>query len=345
MGISLKKRIALAARTLRTGTISTKGRDVPAITPEEVAEAKAFFPLDKFYIFGHARSGTTLLARLIRVHPQVHCNYQAHFFTRSPLLEALVREPEVGEWLARRSNRWNGGHDLSPLVLRVSADFILEREARQAGKNGAGCVVGDKSPNSLNDGEAVRLMCKVYPEARLLYIVRDGRDTVLSHRFQMFIDNPDSLSREDMRLRDEFARTPEPFLNGSRSVFTPKAIQQAARRWVQNVVETDRLGRELYGDRYYALRYEDLLKQPFAEMQKIWSFLGVDADRPGLDKILANEQHQNPDADWQQQKAGDIAASLQKGKHGSWEQMFTEYDRKTFNEIAGEVLRAWKYSA
>ena len=54
----------------------------------EVAEARTFFPLEKFFIFGHARSGTTMLTRLIRLHPEVHCNYQAHFFTRPPLLES-----------------------------------------------------------------------------------------------------------------------------------------------------------------------------------------------------------------------------------------------------------------
>jgi hypothetical protein len=56
---------------------------IPALTEAEVAEAKVFFPMPKFFIMGHARSGTTLLARLIRVHPEVHCNWQAHFFTRA----------------------------------------------------------------------------------------------------------------------------------------------------------------------------------------------------------------------------------------------------------------------
>ncbi len=90
---SLRKRLALAIRVLRTGQDSSHARSlIPAITPQEVAEAKIFFPMDKFFIFGHARSGTTLLARLIRLHPEVHCNYQAHFFTRPPLLQSLVSD-------------------------------------------------------------------------------------------------------------------------------------------------------------------------------------------------------------------------------------------------------------
>jgi hypothetical protein len=45
------------------------------------------------------------------------------------------------------------------MVLRAAADFILEREARQVGKR----IVGDKSPSSLLDGQAVRLMREFIP--------------------------------------------------------------------------------------------------------------------------------------------------------------------------------------
>ncbi len=313
--------------------------DIPAITPEEVAEARLFFPMDKYFIYGHARSGTTLLTRLVRVHPQVHCNYQAHFFSRQPLLQSLVADPEVAEWLSRRSNRWNRGRDLSPVVLRATADFILERDARKAGKQ----ITGDKSPNSLLDGLAVQLMVRVYPDARLVFIVRDGRDAAISHRFQAFIDNPQSLSREDLKIRQEFANNPEPFLNGQRSIFTEKGLRQAAAGWVKNVTETHQVALELLPQAYHHLRYEDLLRQPQHEITQVWAFLGANLELPGLEEALAQELQQNPDADWQVQKAGDIASALQKGKSGSWENLFTPRDKEIFGEIAGTTLSTWGY--
>src|SRR5262245_42946755 len=122
-------RVKSAARILLNGDSKKAKRDlIPSITLEEVAETKQFFPREKFFIFGHARSGTTLLMRLVRLHPEVHCNYQAHFFTRQPLLKSLVDSPEAEEWLKRKSNRWNQGRDISPLVLRAAADFIMERD-------------------------------------------------------------------------------------------------------------------------------------------------------------------------------------------------------------------------
>jgi hypothetical protein len=359
MANKLLNRVKLAGRILLKGSFvyneassndfscfhrGLSSLDIAAITPEEVAEAKTFFPMEKFFIFGHARSGTTLLTRLVRIHPQVYCNYQAHFFTRAPLLQALVADPEVRAWLSRRSNRWNRGGDLSPVVLRAVGDFIMEREARREDKQGVKIrFVGDKSPNSLLDGEAVRLMVKVYPDARLIFIVRDGRDAALSHRFQAFIDNPQNLSAGDARLRADFINHPQLYLTGQRSIFTEKGLRQAAQGWVHNVVETDRIARQLLGNQYHSLRYEDLLSNPWDEMSSLWSFLGVDLNLPGLPDTLQNELQQNPDADWQQQKAAKIAGALHKGKRGTWREMFTVKDRQIFNAVASETLATWEY--
>jgi hypothetical protein len=338
----MKQRLPLALRLLHRGELPRAARRVvPPITLDEVAEARTFFPLDKFFIFGHARSGTTMLTRLIRLHPEVHCNYQAHFFTRPPLLESLVAEAEVGEWLKRGSNRWNHGRDLSPVVLRSVADYILEREARLEGKR----IVGDKSPSSLLDGEAVRLMHKVYPDGYLIYIVRDGRDTAVSHRFQTFIEFPERLSKEDQRIRAQFARHPESFLSGEQSIFTKEGLTRAAEGWVRNVTQTDRLGRALFGQRYLSLRFEDLLQQPWEQMCRLWEFLGASPVDEELHQALIAEMARNPDAEWQQQKAQDIAQALQKGVHGTWLELFSARDCHIFRQIADPTLLAWGYQA
>ena len=337
---SFKTRIRLASRVLITGQTRSEPREeIPPITPEEVAEVKQFFPLDKYFIFGHARSGTTLLVRLIRVHPEVHCNYQAHFFTRPPLLQSLVSDTDVEAWLSRRSNRWNLGKDLSSLVLRATADFIMERDARNVGKH----IVGDKSPNSLLHGKAVQLMHKVYPDARLIYIVRDGRDAVVSHRFQSFIDASQHLSKEDLSIRDAFQVDPESFMQGKQSIFTPKGFQRAVEGWVQNVTGTEQLGKDLYNEHYISLRYEDLLGRPYEEMSSLWDFLNAGLDFPGLRESVTEELQQNPDADWQRHKAGDLIEPLKKGKHGSWRDLFTDDDRQVFKRIAGQTLVDWGY--
>jgi len=332
-------RLRSAARILLKGDPRKKKRSpIPPITPEEVAEARQFFPRDKFFIFGHARSGTTLLMRLARLHPQVHCNYQAHFFTRQPLLKSLVNTPEAEEWLTRKSNRWNYGRDLSPLVLRAAADMILERDAARTGKR----IVGDKSPSSTIHGQAVRDLHAIYPDGKIIYIVRDGRDVIISERFRNFVEESRFLSAEDKRILAALRRDPTSFGNGSRSIFTENFIQRAAGGWANDLQETEDEARRLFGDNFYGLRYEDLLAHPFDAMQKVWEFLGVSASQ-ALEKDILEEMASNPDEEWQARRSEDIASFLPKGQAGNWTRLFTGRDKALFKELAGAMLVKWGY--
>jgi hypothetical protein len=333
-------RLKSAARILIKGDPKKNKRNpIPAITPEEVAEIKQFFPREKFFIFGHARSGTTLLTRLARLHPEVHCNYQAHFFTRRPLLKSLVDSPEAEEWLARKSNRWNQGRDLSPLVLRAAADFIMERDAANEGKR----IVGDKSPSSTIHGQAVRDMHAVYPDAKLVYIVRDGRDVLVSERFRNFVEESKFLSAEDKRILSDLKDDSAPFLDGRRSIFTETFICRVAKGWVANLKETEDEGRRLFRRNYYGLRYEDLLGGPLDEMIKFWKFLGVKKTNKSLEKAIKVEMSSNPDEEWQAKRNESIAPFLPKGQAGNWSRLFTPKDKSIFKEAAGEMLVRWKY--
>jgi glycosyltransferase involved in cell wall biosynthesis len=336
----MAQRIKLAYHVTRYGKLPEPERVInPYLSNRELDEITAVFPMPKFFIYGHARSGTTLIARLIRIHPDVHCNYQAHFFTRPPTIHALVESPVVREWLSRPDNRWNRGKDLSPVILRIVADYIMERDARQAGKS----IVGDKSPNSLLDGKSVHKLYSIYPDAKLIYIVRDGRDTILSHRFQAFIDFQETLSDEDLSIREDFIYHPEQFLDGRRSLFTRQGLINGARSWVRNMQETDNIGRERFGDNYYSFKYEDLISDTVEEMEKIWHFLGVDPHFPDYRESILEELNSNPDADWQRHQERDLVANLKKGKSGTWEELFTEQDKELFLEIAGDTLEKWGY--
>jgi len=336
--MDILSRLKSAARILIKGDPKKKNRNpIPAITAEEVAEIKQFFPREKFFIFGHARSGTTLLMRLVRLHPEVYCNYQAHFFTRQPLLKSLVNTPDAEEWLTRKSNRWNQGRDLSPLVLRAAADVILERDAARAGK----MIVGDKSPSSTIHGQAVRDMHAVYPDAKLVYIVRDGRDVLVSERFRNFVEESKFLSAEDKRIIEDLRKDQTQFTNGTRSIFTETFIRRVAKGWVANLTETEDEGRRLFGRNYFGLRYEDLLNRPFDEMSKLWKFLGIKKISESLEKEITAEMTSNPDEEWQAQRNGDISSFLPKGQAGNWGRLFTARDKAVFKEIAGEMLVKW----
>jgi hypothetical protein len=314
-----------------------EGSELGRISPEDLEDIRSRFPLPKFFILGHARSGTSFLARLIRLHARVHCEWQTQFFSdRGPI--PYFTAPSFRHWLRHPSNKWVAGWDPTPSLLRVCLDTILEREARRVGKD----IVGDKSPNE-NGGVAVRWLSAIYPDARLIYIVRDGRDTIVSKRVQAFIDQPDSLGRGDQRVRNAFLANPAGFTGAERSMFTPGWLENAARGWADAVAASVDAGRELYGGRFEIVRYEDLLEDAYPPMQRLWEFLGADARDPVLESAVREQTRENPEAEWHQASSAAFVHGLPRGVHGGWRSVFTSADAQLFERVAHDTLQAFGY--
>ncbi len=312
--------------------------ELSQLTETQLQEVRRHFPLPKFFIVGHGRSGTTLLARLIRLHPNVHCNWQAHFFTKQHALSKLMATPALEGWLERQSNRWTANQSLMTPAVRVFCDFVMEREAHQLGKK----IVGDKSPDASSQVAIPQLNC-VYPDARLVHIVRDGRDAVLSRRIQLFIDVPAVLEPADLEIREAFRNDPEPFHRGERSLFTPSWLAEAASRWAENVRNTAASASHLYEEQYYSLRFEDLVADPVKCIVQVWQFLG--AGRPGERERAAidEEVQRNRAAEWHAQRDPELARTFKRGVEGGWRSLFTDEDKTTFERLAGKELASWGY--
>lgn len=253
----------------------------PVLSPlsaDELAEITEFFPMQKFFVFGQPHSGGGLLARLLSLHPDLHCGSGAHFFTRQPVLTELFASPEQPSALP------------SAAALRAMADFLLERQTHRLGKT----VAGDQSPNELA-GRAVQEMASLYPDASLIQIVRDGRDVLVKQRLQELTGSTTAgRRREHDRPADNVA------------IFAPGWLAEAAAAWANGVSETDQLGHQRYGECYFSLRYEDLMARPFDMLAKVWAFLGLSAD--GLEtrvtRVLEGDDEaaldKNPQAMWRQ---------------------------------------------
>jgi hypothetical protein len=183
----------------------------------------------------------------------------------------------------------------------------------------------------------------LYPDAKIIYIVRDGRDVLISERFRNFVEESKFLTSEDRRIISDLRLDPAPFSDGRRSIFTETFIRSIAKRWADDLTEIDSEAKRLYGRQYHSLRYEDLLETPFNEMTKVWKFLGVKKINKSLEKQIKAEMSSNPDEEWQAKRNEGIAAFLPKGQAGNWQRLFTERDKRIFKEAAGGMLIQWKY--
>jgi len=77
------------------------GDQLKNLTPEQLHQIHQYFQRPKFFILGHPRSGTTLLGRLIGLHPEVYCNWNARFFNWDGLVARGYSEDDVEKIMGR----------------------------------------------------------------------------------------------------------------------------------------------------------------------------------------------------------------------------------------------------
>ena len=313
--------------------------DFPELTEEDMREIKSFYPMPKFFIFGYARSGTTLLSRLLNLHPDVYASRLGHFVTYKEGVFNLLSSPTTQDWLHRPSMYWNGGKNLSTKMMRSICDFILEKEAKKFNKK----IVGDKSNNNTVNGKAIERLKLIYPDAKVIFLIRDGRDVAVSQRIRFFIELPKYLDRAGLAIRNEFLSNPDTFLQGKRSIFSKKVLKQEALNWSENVVETDAMARKHYPDHYFSLRFEDLILNPSEIIKDMWSFLGANVEDESLTDLIKNEMEKNPDAKWQKKQDLTLPDNLRKGITRNWTEVLTQSDQELFVSFAGKTLKDWDY--
>lgn len=308
-----------------------------------------------FFIAGEMRSGTSWLRRTLSAHPEVACGHEGSFFGRdydredipvytapvSSLTRALSRSEDFRVWHGLSWNQWTDGYeeDLRNLT-RLSVDYFLEKEVARTGKR----IVGDKSPQHTENLDEIHA---IYPDARVIHIVRDGRDVAVSamhHWWRLAKDRPGGvfdLTPEELRIRDAYLEDREGFLADGNSIFTEERLSQLARRWSHRVGKARRDGTALYGKKYLELRYEDLLGDTPPILHGILGFLGARQSEEVVERCVQASSFERAASRAQGQE--DAESFFRKGIAGDWRSVFTHRDREIYSDVAGEQLAAMGY--
>ena len=304
-----------------------------------------------FFIAGEMRSGTSWLRRSLSAHPEIACSQEGSFFGRdynreeipvytgpvSSFTRALAVSKEFKIWHELPWNQWTDGYeeDLRDLT-RLSVDYFLFKEMIRTGKS----IVGDKSPQHT---ECLDEIHEIYPDARIIHIVRDGRDVAVSAMHHWWREAQDQavrmfeLTPEELEKRDAYLKDRKGFLASGRSIFTEERLSQLARRWSHRVDKAHRDGTALYGEkRYLEIRYEDLLQDPQATLRRVLRLLGARSEDEIIDRCILGgsfEREAN-----RQRGEEDPLSFFRKGVAGDWRSVFTKRDREIYEELAGEQL-------
>lgn len=305
-----------------------------------------------FFILGHGKSGTTWLARLLGAHPEILCLWEGRFFNRDwhredleemearvpprSLYGVLSNSTDLKLWLQR--SVWARNEDqekhLSNLT-RLAVDYFLKQRLQESGKS----IVGDKTP-FLPGANVMREIAEIYPEARVIHIIRDGRDAEVSwthHRWNRATDKGgiQVLRPGEVERRDAYNENPQAVLENG--IFDEEELRSRAALWREVVGEARKDGPELFGGNYLEVRYEDLLRNPGPETKRLFESLGARAgekvvrrcvEQASFEKMSRGRQRGEEDPD----------SLLRKGVAGDWRNVFTKREKEIFKEEAGGLL-------
>jgi Sulfotransferase family len=206
-------------------------------------------------------------------------------------------------------------------------------------------VIVERTGGSLEDMGQLREM---FPEARFVFLHRDGPDAALSmSRLPAFrlaalkelsgiVGDalPEQLETLPPEIRttspQEFKRLTEPPFDKERFWTFPIPLAYFGWHWSK----TTRIGtieiRNVRGGQWMTLRYELLLNDPSAELVKLAAFIGVGADPRWLDRACP---HVDP------KRAGSAAAELHPGELGALRRACAPGTR-AFDQLEAECAAA-----
>jgi hypothetical protein len=253
----------------------------PLVQPDSASSPNPFV-----FIVGCPRSGTTLLGRMVDAHPALAIIHETRWIVRffekragitpdglvtPDLVSALHGFRRFGELEIGRQTLENLLEGAASLRYSSFVTSIFDLYGATRGKP----LVGDKCPRYVRN---LPLLHALWPGARFVHLIRDGRDVCLS------IVNWRSSDR----------------ILGHFPTWTGDRLSTVALWWDWHV----RLGRESEGllgnDRYREFRYEALVAAPPAVCAEVCEFLqlpysdamlrfheGRVRTDPGLDAKLA----------------------------------------------------------
>ncbi|ODS33231.1 MAG: Sulfotransferase domain protein [Candidatus Scalindua rubra] len=188
------------------------------------------------FITGLGRSGTTLLGNIIDRHPNIAIFVESFFIPRYYFLQVFfwpLSKPQnfirlsksiINDYASKENNLQMD----SEMLLRVKKrnyssliNTLMEKWAKNQGKR----RWGDKSPGYISK---LPLLHKLFPNAKFIHIIRDGRDVWLSQK----------------RLG------------------VKRSIVNFAREWVYTICKAKKYAAMHLKENYHELRYEDLIQDP-----------------------------------------------------------------------------------
>jgi hypothetical protein len=292
------------------------------------------------FLLGAGRSGTTLLYKLLSVHQGVA--YFSNYQNRYPnwpyfayLQHILNQFPgyKRQSWFKKQGNayfneRRKWFHSIVPtpsesesvyascgIPLIPTDDYYLHPQMIECLQDKFECIrqiahgrvlLTKRTTNNLR----ISLLNQIFPEARYIHLIRDGRAVAHSLLRVAWWDN---------HVLYWAGKTPQQMVVEG---FDP--LELAARNWVEEMQSLEKGITLLRSNQLIEVRYDELLHNPYEQLRRILDFMEITTQE---DPMF-----------W------DIVESLQLApRQEAWTRNWTESELKMVLDLQGGTLRRWGF--
>lgn len=245
------------------------------------------------FLTGVGRSGTTVLQSMLHSHSQISFSVETHFVKRyvvpfllsgkKPNPEEIQKDRFIHRLSPQKQSELLESKYSNLEDLRGAFLKMLKPEDRNSVP-----FLGDK------DTEHVRYFShikKFFPDAFMIHIIRDPRDVVAS------------------RLKTEWG--------------AKRSLEFHIAEYQYYLKKVRREGERLFGEKFYELKYEDLLEDPQLILTDVLEELGLTFEPEMLDFYKnVNELVSEDEKKWK----GNVDKPLNKSNKGKWRDSLDDSD-------------------
>lgn len=274
------------------------------------------------FLIGSPRSGTTMLKRMVSAHPEITITRETHWIPR--FIERCRGVDSEGRVTPDITKELFGHHRFSQMKVSqeqveqivssnpgmMYADLVSElfdRYAKRKGKR----LAGDKTPKYVR---RLPTLLTMWPDAKVIHLVRDGRDVCLSMRY--------------WRMAHKAV--------GRFSTWEESPTVTAALWWKVLVGLGCEDGQQFARTNYLEVRYEDLVNHSERECRRIVEHLRLPYDEAMLhyhEGRTSKESGLSANAAWLPPTKG----------LRDWQTQMPSDDIQRFEAAAGDLLQELGY--
>lgn len=265
------------------------------------------------FIIGHPRSGTTLLRFILSSHPRIHIPEETGFIPflmKDPsriltyedtkkLLNRIGKLNYLWEDLVDDPEQFYASLPVPDLANLLDNLFKIVVDPHNAVR------WGDKTPLYVQYLETIN---RIFPTSQVIHVIRDGRDTAISAKQKW----------------------------GHDSVYMD--LYYLLKNWVRNVRSGMDAANWLGPERYFEVRYEDLVTSTEYHIRRLCDFLHEKFHPQMLDHTKL-AQHIGPGPD----NHSEILKPVSTNSIQRWKGNLSPFERKLTNKIAGQLLEELGY--